>query len=247
MWLAEIFSAIQGEGIYVGERQVFVRCAGCNLRCVYCDQPEALVRTERCRIEQTPGKRDFVWADNPLTVEFALNAIRRLDTPKGLHRSVSLTGGEPLLQADRLRELCAGIHGAGLRTYLETHGAAAKQMQFLNGLIDIVAMDIKIPSSSGERPLWDKHREFLRACAPERTFAKIVVDERVEDEEVEISARLVAERSSDMPLILQPVTPFADSGMPPAPERMLELQAIASQIVNDVRVIPQTHKMIGQL
>ncbi|MBN1405468.1 MAG: 7-carboxy-7-deazaguanine synthase QueE, partial [Candidatus Omnitrophica bacterium] len=33
----EIFSSIQGEGIYVGERQIFIRFAGCNLNCVYCD------------------------------------------------------------------------------------------------------------------------------------------------------------------------------------------------------------------
>ena len=42
--MSEVFSAIQGEAALVGERQVFVRLTGCNIRCAYCDQPEALER-----------------------------------------------------------------------------------------------------------------------------------------------------------------------------------------------------------
>ena len=44
VYVSEVFSAIQGEGALVGTRQVFVRLTGCNIRCAYCDQPEALER-----------------------------------------------------------------------------------------------------------------------------------------------------------------------------------------------------------
>ncbi|MBI2447469.1 MAG: 7-carboxy-7-deazaguanine synthase QueE, partial [Candidatus Omnitrophica bacterium] len=35
--ISEIFSSIQGEGLYLGKRQIFVRFYGCNMRCAYCD------------------------------------------------------------------------------------------------------------------------------------------------------------------------------------------------------------------
>ena len=56
VYVSEVFSAIQGEGALVGTRQVFVRLTGCNIRCAYCDQPEALERVGGpCRIERTAG------------------------------------------------------------------------------------------------------------------------------------------------------------------------------------------------
>ena len=53
--LVEIFASVQGEGPWVGERQLFVRFLGCNLDCVYCDAPETKTKQSHCRVEIEPG------------------------------------------------------------------------------------------------------------------------------------------------------------------------------------------------
>jgi len=88
----EVFSAIQGEAALVGERQVFVRLTGCNIRCAYCDQPEALdLQPGPCRIERTPGRRDWRVVDSPLPIAALATRVDELwrQLP---HHSISLTG-----------------------------------------------------------------------------------------------------------------------------------------------------------
>ena len=57
--LIEIFSSIQGEGKYVGCRQIFVRFEGCNLACRYCDTENAPGAHPTCQIETHAGSRSF--------------------------------------------------------------------------------------------------------------------------------------------------------------------------------------------
>ena len=65
-FISEMFSGIQGEGPYVGVRQVFVRLAGCDLRCHWCDTPASLVRRGAGRYETSPGSREFTERPNPV-------------------------------------------------------------------------------------------------------------------------------------------------------------------------------------
>ena len=81
--LVEIFASIQGEGIYVGAPTMFVRFGGCDLRCRWCDSPTTWTATRQCRIERTPGGREFDWRDNPLTIDEIVDALRALETSTG--------------------------------------------------------------------------------------------------------------------------------------------------------------------
>jgi len=94
-FVGEIFSSVQGEGLYAGRRQVFVRFAGCGLSCIYCDTPEFRRRDVGwCRIEGKAGSGNFEKRPNPLKSSDVFREVLRLTTPD-IH-SVSLTGGEPL-------------------------------------------------------------------------------------------------------------------------------------------------------
>src|SRR5262245_41921454 len=103
----EIFVSVQGEGLHVGERTVFVRFYGCPLRCVWCDQPEALTHT---------GVGRFV----EMTPERVLDAVR--EHPAA--RRVCLTGGEPVIAPKAsLLWLLDSLRAAGYWSSVETSGA----------------------------------------------------------------------------------------------------------------------------
>ena len=249
-YLLEIFSGIQGEGPLVGERQIFLRFAGCNLRCRYCDTPASRhPRPKRCLAEEDPGGRDFQAIANPVSGEALLERVRKLARP-GLHRWVSLTGGEPLLQADFLAEWLPGILALRLRTYLETNGTLAPELSRLLPLLDYVAVDLKLPSATGQPPRWAEARAFLELLHAEgkarAVCAKAVVCGETDDDEIALAAGLVQTTAPEALLVLQPVNPRGGA-LPPPPERMLRLQELAKRQHPQVRVIPQMHRLMGQM
>jgi 7-carboxy-7-deazaguanine synthase len=103
----EIFLSVQGEGIHVGERTVFVRLYGCPLRCVWCDQPEALTTSG-------VGRFETMAPEAVLERVMSFEAVRRL----------CLTGGEPLIApTDSLAWLLDELRAAGWWISVETSGA----------------------------------------------------------------------------------------------------------------------------
>jgi len=188
---------------------------------------------------------------NPLSAAEITDAVRRLLRPQpGLHHSVALTGGEPLLHALFLGELLPMLGDLGLNAYLETNGTLAEELVKVIEHIDVVCADIKLPSSTREPPQWEDHGRFLFALAaredPSRLdFWKCVVTADATADEIHRAAQLIAGVDAEMPLILQPVTPTRPGITAPAPHYMLALQAIARHCLPNVRIIPQTHRLGG--
>ena len=58
--IIEIFSSIQGEGKYVGCRQIFVRLEGCNLDCTYCDTENEIGGHAHCMVEERAGTHELI-------------------------------------------------------------------------------------------------------------------------------------------------------------------------------------------
>lgn len=240
--VTEIFSSVQGEGLLVGCRQIFIRLHGCNLNCSFCDTVSN-EEPDNCRVEATPGRGDFILLPNPLKTEDIAAAAAAFDL--SLHHSVSLTGGEPLLRPSLIRELVPLLKGTRRGIYLETNGTLPDQLSEVIDFIDIVAMDFKLPSVSGLPPFWNEHGRFLKIAASKETYVKIVVGEESTYKEIEIAAGLIKSVAADVPLIIQPVSETADvKGISPA--HSLDLQRQALKMLADVRIIPQTHKMTGQ-
>jgi 7-carboxy-7-deazaguanine synthase len=120
----EIYASIQGESTFAGLPCTFVRTTGCNLRCVWCDTPQAFYGGTRMRREDV--------------------LARALATGTKL---VELTGGEPLLQPGTLplmRELC----DAGRTVLIETSGEA--DVSKVDPRVHKI-MDLKAPGSGESR------------------------------------------------------------------------------------------------
>lgn len=215
--IKEIFSSIQGEGPYVGYKQLFIRFCNCNLKCNYCDT-------------------DFSANNNCKEYE-ALELANEVNKYKDVH-SVSLTGGEPLLAVEFLKEVLPLINK---KVYLETNATLADKFLEIKKYIDIVSADIKLESSTGIKDTFKLHDKFFEVCSGVKTFAKIVFDEKITDYEIEQCCSL-AEKYK-LCLILQPKM---------SEDKMTISSEFAEGIFNkflrryeNVRLIPQVHKFLN--
>jgi len=240
--LIEVFASVQGEGPLVGCRQVFVRFALCNLACRYCDT--AVAEVPLARVERTPGRRDFAVVQNPVPAHEAARVTNAFGLA-GYH-SLVLTGGEPLLHTDFLREFVPLVAGTRHGIYLETNGTLPDRLAGVLDLVDYIAADVKLPQTSGTGVLWDEHRGFLKLAREKKLFVKAVISGHTGEDEIDHLVDLVAQECPDAVLVLQPVTP--GRGVPPVdPACALAFQWRALARIQDVRVIPQTHHLMGQL
>ncbi|HVP29918.1 MAG TPA: 7-carboxy-7-deazaguanine synthase QueE [Myxococcota bacterium] len=246
---------MQGEGPHVGETTLFVRFGECDLRCAWCDSAHTWLPAREFRAEIARGTGRFETRPNPVSLAAVREAADRLELP--LHRYVSLTGGEPLLQPEAVGELARAWRGVGPRIFLETHGLAADALAGVVDSLDVVSMDWKLASdvrraddpARGEvAGFHDAHERFLAVAlrAPE-VVVKVVVTTSTRDAEVDEVCRRLAVRAPHVPLVLQPVTPALRVRETPGAERLLALVVRASRLHADVRLIPQTHKLYGAL
>ncbi len=223
--LTEVFASIQGEGIYVGVPQIFIRFNQCNLSCEYCDTPINV-------------------PDVPLqTLEEILEKVKKLYHPRYFH-SFSLTGGEPLVYTPFLKKLIPRLKEWIPTAYLETNGVLAEALVGLIEQVDIIAMDLKLPSALQGQQYWEAHRRFLKVAARKEVFVKVVITEMSRLEEWQRAVQLVSEISDSIPMVLQPAT--APSGeLRVNIEPLIEWQKWAKDYLKDVRIVPQVHKMLG--
>ena len=225
--ITEIFSSIQGEGIFLGAKQIFVRFKTCNLDCAFCDVPKDL-------------------EPKAYSVYELMKKVKDMEASKGPHHSVSLTGGEPLLYADFLRIFLNELRKKNFKTYLETNGTLPDELLKVADLVDIIAMDFKLPSSTGERAFWNEHAEFLKIAAKKKVFVKAVVTTSTEEKDIEKAISLIKKIRVDIPLILQPATPVKSSDRHVNSDMLLRFVDIGSRSgMDSVRVIPQVHKVLG--
>lgn len=239
----EVFASFQGEGIHLGRAQLFLRLAGCNLDCRYCDTRPARQVPAEARVESEPFSRSFTELANPLPPQRLSGLLRGLCRP-GFH-SLSLTGGEPLAQAEGLQALLEALAPAPVPLYLETNGTLPEAFERVAERVDVVAMDVKLASVTGQESCLAEHCAFLAAARPGQAFLKVVVCEGVDLGELEEAALELGALGRARCLVLQPVTAMGEGMLPPSFDTLREAFTVASRYFQDVRVIPQAHRLAG--
>jgi organic radical activating enzyme len=245
----EIFLSFQGEGLLTGERQIFIRLAGCNIRCPWCDTPDALLAKDApvARIEAGPGSGEFEELVNPIDVPTVLREVRRIARDDdGRVRWVALTGGEPTVHGRFLEELLPALKREGLEILLETNSHYPEVLRAVAASVDFVSADVKVPFAEYAIAR-ETYVAFLRQIGRDAGQVKVVVTGGCPDEDVVEAARLVASVDRTLPFVIQPVTPQGPVRDAPGPARLLLLQRRCLEHLERVRVIPQTHKIVGAL
>jgi 7-carboxy-7-deazaguanine synthase len=217
--VSEIFESVQGEGLYFGERQIFIRFFGCNLSCKYCDT-----------------KIDYFTEYDPEGL------FAKLKLQQNNHHSISFTGGEPLLQGDFLKDILRLSRKSGMRNYLETNGTLPEALEEVIADLDIVAMDLKLPSSTGLDPLWDTHRKFLKIASRSEVFLKSVICHSTIEEDLKEGLQAIKEIDKSAILVLQPNS-FENHGQ--LDQKLKKFQGICEEEGVISCIIPQMHKIWG--
>lgn len=217
--ISQVYSSVQGEGLYLGARQLFVRFYGCNLRCRFCDTKiDSFIEYEPQELCEEIG----LYGDD--------------------FHSLSFTGGEPLLQKDFLKELLQFAKLKGQRNYLETNGTLPAQLEEVIDYVDIVAMDIKLPSSSGSEGFWSAHREFLQAASRKEVFIKAVVCASTTQEDIEEAVKLISKIERSAILVLQP---DGNQRLAAVEKKLQQFKNFCRRYGVTACIIPQMHKVIG--
>ena len=260
----EAFASIQGEGLFVGRPQVFLRLAGCPLRCRWCDTPNSWTLPEEPtpRIERlaegsdarTPERRVERGRTTPLQAALWIDEL----DPGGL-RAVSVTGGEPLVHVGFLRALRGLL--TERRIHLETAGGHPRSLAAVLDAVDHVSLDLKPPGDL-EAPVelppeqhvtlepaprdaaeWERARTQSLALVRERdACGKIVVSAGPNQPYVALLDD-VADLAPELPVLLQPVTPIHGHAEP----GRAQLEALVEAALRrelDVRVVPQVHRVL---
>ncbi|MFH1798529.1 MAG: 7-carboxy-7-deazaguanine synthase QueE [Candidatus Omnitrophota bacterium] len=223
--ISELFLSYQGEGPFTGSRQLFVRFYGCNLNCVYCDT--------------------FLSSYKSFSKDNLLGKI--LDFGDD-YNELSLTGGEPLLYADFLKEFLPLFkkHRSNA-VYLETNGVLSEELKKIFDYVDIVAMDIKLPSSTGKtEDLWKEHTDFIKYASDRELIIKAVITDSTTIDDIKTMSGILKGIDKEYTVVLQPVTPVNDLVKAPDEEMLSYFKGYVVQTTGkNAAILGQTHKCLG--
>jgi len=218
--VSEIFFSKQGEGPLAGIEQIFIRFAGCSFGCIYCD------------------------TDTTVFTEYTVDELlKKVLSFKEEAHSVSITGGEPLQQICFLEKFLPELKAAEYDIYLETNGLLYKELEKIIDLVDIIAMDIKLPSVVKRPQGWNHHLKFLQTAIKKHVFCKMVTSDDTDLNDIKKAGVLISQVDKNIETIIQPASTVKKVGE--ITVRQKKFKKMLEPYLSNVNIIPQMHKVWG--
>jgi len=234
--LSEVFTSIEGEGVFVGTKTLFVRLAGCPLKCHWCDTTYAIPLDSGESISTEEAKQRISTSLEPNTFK------------------VNFTGGETLVQYGAVIELAKHVQKLGLRTYLESAFYDFSRFAKVFPFIDICKIEFKLSdsnavSSKNHENMISNELQCLQYTAKsgssaKTTYVKVVVTESSSLSEFRELVRMIFTTVSPSQLagfIIQPSHKISE----PSLGQLVKFYDVVYPYFQDVRVVPQIHKALG--
>lgn len=232
--VSEIFTSIEGEGIFVGKKTLFIRLSGCHLKCRWCDTKYALPLDSGTDYQIDEIKDLIIKELRPFTYK------------------VNFTGGEPLLQTEAVIELADFIKKqTNLKTYIESSCFDSELFSKVLPYIDICKIEFKTDDS---KVVEDEEYDNLilneikclelAVGSNKATYIKIVVTNSTNLESFKNLVYNISKKikpSDILGFIIQPSFGIDQ----PTVNRLLDTYDIVQPMFPEVRIIPQLHKEIG--
>ncbi|MDV2885093.1 7-carboxy-7-deazaguanine synthase QueE [Alkalihalophilus pseudofirmus] len=222
----EIFGpTIQGEGMVIGQKTMFVRTGGCDYRCSWCDSA-------------------FTWdgtgKSNLMTAEEIIKQLKEIGGDRFSH--VTISGGNPAIHQG-IGKLVSSLKSLGIKTAVETQGSLWQEWMME---VSDVTISPKPPSSKMETD-YDKLDYYIDRLKDQHVSLKVVV---FNEEDLEY-AKHIHERYPEIPMYLQVGNDEVESvendslisHLLDRYEWLID-QAVASETLNDVKVLPQLHTLV---
>jgi 7-carboxy-7-deazaguanine synthase len=232
--VSEIFTSIEGEGIFVGKKTLFIRFSGCYLKCRWCDTKYALPLDSGTDYQIDEIKDLIIKELRPFTYK------------------VNFTGGEPLLQTEAVIELADFIRKhTNLKTYMESSCFDSELFSKVLPYIDICKVEFKTDDSKVvEDEEYDNLISNEIKClelaveSNKATYIKIVVTNSTNLGSFKNLVYNISKKikpSDILGFIIQPSFGIDQ----PTVNKLLDTYDIVQPMFPDVRIIPQLHKEIG--
>ena len=232
--ISEIFTSIEGEGIFVGKKTLFIRLSGCHLKCRWCDTKYALPLDSGIDYQIDEIKDLIIKELQPFTYK------------------VNFTGGEPLLQTEAVIELADFMKKqTNLKTYMESSCFDSELFSKVLPYIDICKIEFKTDDSNVvEDQEYDNLLLSEIKClelaveSNKATYIKIVVTNSTNLESFKNLVYNISKKikpSDILGFIIQPSFGIDQ----PTVNKLLDTYDIVQPMFPEVRIIPQLHKEIG--